>query len=641
MPIIYSKTKTEFLADVFSNSIENHFIRETGPMFGEPQMRAIRNSMNYMDRVIRDSDLPDDIGIAIEYKIPASSRRIDFIITGKDLNQRPSAVLIELKQWDAAESTKMDGIVKTNVGRGFREVEHPSYQVWSYATFIKDFNTSIEEKNISLKPCAYLHNYEKDNVIENDFYKFYTERAPVFYKTDAKKLQDFIKKFVKYGDNKETLYLIENGRIKPSKGLADCLASMLKNNKKEFTLIDDQKIVYEKALFLAKRSTELNKNVFIVEGGPGTGKSVVAINLLSELTSKGDNVRYITKNAAPRRVFEAKLAGIFTYTRIRNLFSSSDNFYNAEVNSFNTLIIDEAHRLNKLGGFYGNVGENQIKEIINASKFSIFFIDENQRVTTKDIGRKEHIKEWARSLGATMHEAELPSQFRCSGDDGYLPWLDNLLQIKETANEKLESIDYDFRIFNDPRSMHNEIVSKNKHNNKSRMVAGYCWKWISKNDPTLKDIVIGDYSATWNLKQHEQTWIIRPDSVSEVGCIHTCQGLDLDYVGVIIGPDIIVRNGKIITDGTKRATTDRSLWGLTQQIRNDEPDALVTADIIIKNTYRTLMTRGMKGCYVYCTDKETADYFRNKISDNIKSNVYKNISDGISFNLDKNEKGYK
>ena len=306
MPIIYSKTKREFIDDVFANTIENSFIRETGPTLPPGVMSGIRDSMKYMESVVRDPEIPDHAGIAIEYKIPSSSRRIDFIITGKDENKNPIVVLVELKRWDSAEITEMDGVVRTFVGRAMREVEHPSYQVWSYATFIKDFNESIEKNNISLEPCAYLHNYERDDVIENERYKFYTEQAPVFYKTDARKLQDFIKNFVKYGDDKETLYLIENGKIKPSKGLADCLASMLKNNKKEFTLIDDQKLVYEKALELARKSTEQNKNVYIVEGGPGTGKSVVAINLLSELTSKGNNirnVRYVTKNAAPKKVF--------------------------------------------------------------------------------------------------------------------------------------------------------------------------------------------------------------------------------------------------------------------------------------------------------------------------------------------------
>ncbi len=635
MPIIYSKTKREFVDDVFSNSIESFFVRETGPIFGGNQMAAIRNSMNYMDRVVRDPGIPDNVGIAIEYKIPSSSRRIDFIITGKDINKKPIAVLVELKQWEKAELTEMDGVVRTFVGGSVREVEHPSYQVWSYATFIKDFNESIEKKKISLEPCAYLHNYEKDDIIENDFYKFYTEQAPVFYKTDAQKLQDFIKNFVKYGDDKETLYLIENGEIRPSKALADCLASMLKNNKKEFTLIDNQKLVYEKALELARKSSELNKNVFIVEGGPGTGKSVVAINLLSELTSKGDNVRYVTKNAAPRKVFEAKLAGVFSATRIRNLFSSSDIFYNVGANSFNTLIIDEAHRLNKQGGFYGNVGENQIKEIINASKFSIFFIDEDQRVTVKDIGRKGYIKEIASELGVNIFEDQLPSQFRCNGDDGYLPWLDNILQIRETANEALVSINYDLKIFDDVGLMHNEIILLNKQNGRSRMVAGYCWRWISKNNSNLKDIVISDYKATWNLTKHGQVFLIHPESVTEVGCIHTCQGLDLDYVGVIIGPDLVVRNGKIITDGAKRASTDRSLWGLREQIRRGEPSALDTADMIIKNTYRTLMTRGMKGCYVYCTDPETQKYFKEKLSKNSDITVRYGSKSGESVSFDK------
>src|SRR3989344_2407213 len=297
MAIIYENTKKGFIADMISNSIDSFFVRERGPMFGHGQMSAIRNSMNYMDRIINHPDIPDDAGIAIEYKIPATSKRIDFIITGKNEQKKPVLILIELKQWQEAELTEMDGIVRTFVGGGIREVEHPSYQVWSYATLLEDFNSGVQERQISIEPCAYLHNYQEDSIIQNDFYKEYIEKAPVFFKSDAIKLQDFIKKFVKYGDNKEALYCIENGKIKPSKALADSLASMIKGNK-EFTLIDDQKIVYETALRFAKDSTDTNKNVLIVEGGPGTGKSVVAINLLSNLIGVR-NAKYLTKNAAP------------------------------------------------------------------------------------------------------------------------------------------------------------------------------------------------------------------------------------------------------------------------------------------------------------------------------------------------------
>lgn len=638
MAVIYSSTKTDFMADVdIATTVEASFVREVGYRPAPAQISAFRNSLPYMRRVMEVPEIPGDVGIAIEYKIPSTSKRIDFIITGKNEDKKSVLVLVELKQWDKAEITEMDGIVKTALSGKMREVEHPSYQVWSYATLLEDYNSNIQDNHIGIEPCAYLHNYQEDNVIKNDFYKEYTEKAPVFFKADCEKLQNFIKKFVKYGDNKESLYSIENGRIRPSKALADSLASMLKKNKKEFTLIDDQKIVYEKALHLAKLSNSKNKNVLIVRGGPGTGKSVVAINLLSELINKriDNNVCYVTKNSAPRRVFQIMLAGVFTQTRISNLFRSSDSFLNIEPNIFDTLIIDEAQRITKQGGFMGNLGENQIMELIKATKFSIFFIDEDQRVTLKDIGRESEISDWAKKLGANVSFMDLASQFRCSGSDGYLPWLDNLLQIKETANDTLEGIDYDFKIFDDVRSMHNEIINKNKHNNKSRIVAGYCWKWISQNNPSLKDIVIGDYHATWNLKKHGQAFLIHPDSVTEVGCIHTCQGLDLDYVGVIIGPDLIVRNEKIVTDGHKRAIGDQSIKGFKKKFKEDPEEAKKIVDIIIKNTYRTLMTRGMKGCYIYCTDPETQQYFKERLSVNSIKKIRYGSRSGESISLDK------
>lgn len=636
MAIIYSATKTEFMADKdIATTVEASFVREVGYHPARSQIGAFRNSLPYMRMVMEIPEIPSDVGIAIEYKIPSTSKRIDFIITGKNEDNKPVLVLVELKQWsENIFVTDMDGIVNTKF---YGDVEHPSYQAWSYSTLLEDYNSNIQDNHIGIKPCAYLHNYQEDNVIKNDFYKEYTDKAPVFFKSDCEKLQSFIKKFVRYGDNKKSLYSIENGKIRPSKALADSLASMLKKNKKEFTLIDDQKIVYEKALQLARLSNSENKNVLIVRGGPGTGKSVVAINLLSELINKktDNNVSYVTKNAAPRRVFQIKLSGVFTQTRISSLFKSSDSFLDIEPNIFDTLIIDEAHRITKQGGFMGNLGENQVMELIKATKFGIFFIDEDQRVTLRDIGRESEISHWAKKLGANVSFMELASQFRCSGSKGYLPWLDNILQIKETANETLEDINYDFKIFDDVGAMHDEIVNKNKHNNKSRIVAGYCWKWISQKDHNLKDIVIGDYEATWNLKKHGQAWLVHSDSVSEVGCIHTCQGLDLDYVGVIIGSDLIIRDEKVITDPTKRATTDRSLRGLNRLIEENPIEASKLADSIIKNTYRTLMTRGMKGCYIYCTDPETQQYFKDRLSENSNKNIRYGSNSGESISLDK------
>lgn len=636
--IVYSKTKKEFLDDVMTGEVEQtiltSFVREVGHSTGKQEVMSWRNSMPYISNVINDSEIPNDAGVAIEYKIPQTSKRIDFIITGLNSDSKKTAVIIELKQWEKAEITDMDGVVKTFTGGGVREVGHPSYQVWSYATLLEDFNSNVQTSNISLIPCAYLHNYIEDGVINNEFYSEYTDKAPVFLRSDALKLREFIKRFVKYGDKSNILYEIENGKIRPSKALADSLLSMLSGNP-EFTLIDDQKIVFEIALKLSKEVTDTNKKVLIVEGGPGTGKSVVAINLLTEFINRGKVAQYVTKNSAPREVYQVKLSGKFTKTRIANLFSSSGSYYDVPKNTFDALVIDEAHRLNAKSGLYSHLGENQIMELINASKLSIFFIDEDQRVTLKDIGKKSVIEDWAKQLGVKVVNLKLSSQFRCNGSDGYLAWIDDTLQISDTANDTLEGIDYDFKVIDSPKELHKMIIDKNS-NNKSRLVAGYCWKWVSKKDNTKYDINIDDYSAKWNLNSQGQAWIIHPDSASEIGCIHTCQGLELDYVGVIIGPDLVVRNGVVITDPTKRASTDQSLKGLNKLITENKDEALKKADMIIKNTYRTLMTRGMKGCFVYSVDTETQEYFRSKIEsrENTEPKLESENLDGAMLNID-------
>lgn len=614
--IVYSATKTEFQTDVLSNNIGNiifdRYRSKTGRSTGKSEIDSWANSLQYMDRVLNDSLIPADSGVAIEYHITQSSKRIDFILSGKDEERRDSAILIELKQWQKAELTTKDAVVVTRFRHGEQETTHPSYQAWSYKTLLESFNQTVVEENIQLFPCAYLHNYDPDNVITNEFYREHLENAPVFLKPDALKLREFIKKHIKYGDNNQLMYRIDHGKIKPSKNLADQLASMLQGNP-EFIMIDDQKIVYETALQLAANSSEKKKNVLIVEGGPGTGKSVLAINLLVELTKREMVAQYITRNSAPRKVYEAKLTGSMKKSHISNLFGSSGSFYSSQTADYDCLIIDEAHRLNEKSGMFQK-GENQIKELIRASHLSVFLLDEDQKVTLKDIGDKEEIIRWAHKHKARVTLLKLESQFRCNGSDGYLAWLDNTLQIRNTANTTLEGIEYDFRVFDSPREVHKLITEKNKEKNKARVVAGYCWKWISKGKPILKDIVIGDYKATWNLAEDGQAWIIQPESVKEVGCIHTCQGLEVDYIGVIIGPDLIVRNGKVITQIEHRPSEDKSVQGWKALLKENPGETKRRLEAIVKNTYRTLMTRGQKGCYLYCTDPETNEYFKQMIS---------------------------
>jgi len=617
--IVYSANKIRFLEDVLTNDIENIVLKNVKLKLkrgvGIAEIRSWASSLVYMDRIMQDTDIPNDCGIAIEYQIPQTGKRIDFIISGQNENNRDAVILIELKQWSEAKLTAKDSIVETIFSGRNIEHTHPSYQAWSYATLLQGFNEVVYTENINLHPCAYLHNYIEDEVIKNNFYAEYIKKAPLFLKSDALKLRAFIKKNVKFGDRSNILFRIENGKIRPSKLLANSISKMLKGNV-EFVMIDDQKVVYEYALALAKKASEKNKQVLIVEGGPGTGKSVVAINLLVALTKLGLLTQYVSKNAAPRAVYEARLTGSLRATEIRNLFGGSGGFIDAVPNEYDALVIDEAHRLNKQSGLYGNLGENQIKELINASKFSVFFIDEDQRVTLKDIGRKKEIELWAHKAGAAVTELELNSQFRCNGSDGYLAWLDNMLQIRDTVNEDIQDIDFEFRVIESPSVLRDIINEKNKPNNRARMVAGYCWKWPSKKNKNLYDIVLTefDFRMKWNLTEDGSTWIISPNSVNEIGCIHTCQGLEVDYIGVIVGPDLVVRNGQVITDASKRASSDKSVRGYKKLLMENSGEANKMLDMIIKNTYRTLMTRGMKGCYVYFVDKETRDYFNKNLS---------------------------
>jgi DUF2075 family protein len=342
----------------------------------------------------------------------------------------------------------------------------------------------------------------------------------------------------------------------------------------------------------------------------------LAVNLLSALLQRKRNVRYVSKNAAPRRVYQAKLTGTFTQTYISNLFTGSGAFVDAAADSYDALIVDEAHRLNAKSGLYRNLGDNQIRELIRAARCTVFFVDDDQRVTLHDIGHTEELRNLARAAGAEITELELSSQFRCNGSDRYLAWLDDVLDIRETANEVLDTAEYDFRVFDSPAEMHPLIEARNRANNRSRVVAGYCWKWPSKKDPAAWDIVMEEfqYKRRWNLDKDGSLWIVAPESVSEVGCIHTCQGLELDYVGVIIGPDLVFRDGKIVTDVSKRASSDQSVKGLKKMIKEDRVAGLKLADLIVKNTYRTLMTRGMKGCYVYCADAALATHLRSRLA---------------------------
>ena len=502
--LIYARTKAQFLEDAARGDLAQ-VIRQSFRQKGirhdnDREAAAWEHSLLAAAHALDTRELPDGLQVAVEYQIPQTSKRVDLILAGEDEQGRSNLVLVELKQWTEAGCTSQPGIVTAFTGGQIRAVAHPSYQAYSYAKTLEHFNQTIQERQIGVHPCAYLHNYSpsRREEILSPRYREVTDAAPVFIRSEEAKFRRFVRQFIRRPPGEDLLQLMDQGKIHPSKALQDVLGYMLRGSE-EFVMLDEQKVAYETVLDAIEQALQDGrKRTVIVEGGPGTGKSVVAVRLLAELVAgRGRNAQYVTKNAAPRNVYFRELRqNHYTLDYVKGLFKGSGSYVNSQRNAFDCLIADEAHRLNQKSGMYRNKGENQIKEIICASKVSVFFLDEDQVVTTSDIGSVDEIKRWARRCSSPLYRdaggrevLKLTSQFRCNGSEGYIAFLNDLLEISSTANYDGFDGDYDLRLYDDPCLMREDLRRKNLINNKARMVAGYCYPWLSKKSGDPRSMI--------------------------------------------------------------------------------------------------------------------------------------------------------
>ena len=616
--IVYNGNKRLFIDDVRNGEIADKIqamLRQKGLWGGqEREFESWHNSMQFMRNIVDDSEIADDVQIAIEYNIPQTSKRVDFIIAGSDKEEKDHIVIIELKQWTKAEvvDDQMHYSVRTYVANDNRIVCHPSYQAYSYSRFLINYSQIIQNDQIDLVPCAYLHNFRREyrSALSSEIYKEWYTAAPFFIRDETREFSAFVKKFIqKRSSRGDLLYLIENGRIRPTKSLQDALSSMV-NGVPEFTLLDEQAVCFDMCMrTMTQCLIDNKKRTIVIQGGPGTGKSVLAVNLLMSMINQSLNAAYVTKNSAPRQAFLSLLSGNQAHklANIEYLFRSPFGLSKCTLGAYDCLIVDEAHRLvKKMYGDWG--GENQVKECINAARLTIFLLDEDQAVTKSDIGSVAEIKKWCDSLGSRLimsQDTKLVSQFRCNGSDAYIQFIDGILQRnEETVAPDLPELNYDFQVFDNAVDMREALRVKNAVNNKARMVAGYCYDWNVKNGRGDVDIVLpGGFQAKWNLA-NDKIWAINPKSFEEVGCIHTAQGLEFDYVGVLIGKDLYYDNpsGRVLTNKLAISSDDRSS-GIRSSSDQD-------ARRLILNTYKTLLTRGQKGCYVYCEDDTLREYFK-------------------------------
>lgn len=503
---------------------------------------------------------------------------------------------------------------------GKQPMVHPSWQAYTYGSTLSNFNEYVEAGCVDIETCSFLHNYlpEFVNELRDPIYTEGISKAEPFIKNQFEDLARFISKYIKIRSNKDIIFELENGHIRPSKMLADSLANILNGNH-EYELLDEQRIVFsflERTIRRAISSSDYDKHVIIVKGGAGTGKSLIAIQLMASLIHGGrKKAFYVAKSSYVKENYFNKLtSGVPNYQYLRTLFKGSGSFIDSINNEFDVLIVDEAHRLmerTKQSWFYK--GENQVREIIHASKVSVFFIDETQNIDIKDFGTIENIIDAAVSENAIIHSGEeftLKSQFRCNGSDEYIAWLEAVLYNKEYVPSG-EVVDYDIRIIDDVCDLRDEINEIDSNSTMpSRMLSGDVFEWKSMKDKGVIDIEIGDFKAQWNRTKKFAT---DPKSIDEVGCIHTSQGMEFEYVGLIVGNDLLYRNGIVITDYTVHPKKAGEFKRPSK--RSVNPDDAEIIDRLIRNTYKVLFTRGQKGCILYVMDEPLREYLRNRIQE--------------------------
>ena len=613
--ILYEETIERFNEDVMQNCIADRAAEKYRTYYkknpGTSEYRSWATSLAILNNSFTYAGLKDN-HIVVEYELPYSSRRIDVLLFGHDMNRQENIVIMELKQWsnENVKNTETGGNVIVDYGSFRKEQPHPVLQVQGYYFGLRDFLKIFQEKNPpELSASVYLHNYSKknNNVLFSPEFSRIIETFPLFAKEDAVELGRYLKKRLQSGRGQIIYERFAKSPMEPSRRLLDHTSEMI-NKRQIFNLIDEQIAAYNAIMHKAKQLTKIKqKSVVIVSGGPGTGKSVIALEVMGELLRQGKKVVHATGSSAFTNTLR-NIVGV----RAKNLFKFFNSFIATEPNSFDVLICDEAHRIressvSRYTPRAQRTGLPQVDELLRIAKLNIFFIDEHQIVRPSEIGGVAMLKEAARRFGVdepNIAEFELKTQFRCSGSDAYLQWLDHVLEIRDTEITEFDA-KMEFRIFNDPSDMMSEIRNRNKEKpNSARIAAGFCWPWSNPNldGPLVNDVRIGDFEMPWEKKDQFWKWATDDSGMEQVGTVYTAQGFEFDYIAVIFGKDLVFD-----PDENKwRAVPENSY---DTQVKRNNPNLTNH----LKNVYRVLFSRAHKGVYVYFMDKNTEKYFRSHL----------------------------
>lgn len=545
----------------------------------------------------------DDVEVLVEYFLPLTSKRADVVVIGTHPSTNAiSAVVWENKQWTTGDIEDIDGRLVSVAGR---LLLHPQQQVHQYVEYLNDFNHLAHDGSLVVGGMAFLHNATSAEVAPFRLAELADlSEFPIFSGDEVAALHRFLLERVSGKGASAAADDFLQARTRPSKQLLTHVQEQIQGHD-AFTLLDEQLVAFEvvrRAVDQARRSND--KTVVIVKGGPGTGKSVIATAIIGDLAKRGYNVSHATGSRSFTTTLRERVG-----SRAGNLFRYFNSFMSADQNDLDVLVADEAHRIRKTSNnrftkraLRSNL--RQVDELMRVARVPVFLLDENQSVRPDEIGTVDEIKDAAQTHGFDIIEIDLNAQFRLGGSEAYFHWVQRLLGIVGNGPIAWEG-DERFELYavNSPDEMEAWLSKKNDDGFTSRMAAGFCWEWSDPVDGTLvEDVVIGEWRRPWNLKPEKRVkgipssnlWASDSAGFGQVGCIYTAQGFEYDYGGVILGSDLVWRNGNWVSDKSKSADTVVK--------RSDNFDELV------RHTYRVLLTRGLRGCLIYSVDRETRDY---------------------------------
>lgn len=619
--LLFRESAASVAARILEGSLALHLIENFGHQHGRrpgaSEVRSWERSIPALANALVEAGL-GDVEVMLEYSLPLTSKRADAILAGvHPTTGEPSYVVVELKQWSAAYPEEDEPLL-CRIDAYTQPVLNPIEQVRGYCEYLLSFNGALERMPKSLAGVAFLHNATEfgvaglREVTEDQQGRMYTgEQRGAFL--------DFLRSRLAPKPGAEAADALLQGKVRPSKQLMAVAAAEIRD-REQFVLVAEQRLAYEMVLSAVRKAKRGNhKQVIVVTGGPGSGKSVIALSLLGELYRRGVTALHATGSQSFTKTMR-KVAGA-RKPEVQRLFKYFNSFMEAEPNDLDVLICDEAHRLrltsaNRYTRAALRTDRPQVAELIDAARVPVFLLDQHQVVRPGEMGTKEEIERAAAEQGVDCAVVELDGQFRCGGSDAYVKWVAALLGL-EGGDPAVWEPDGKVQLLtaDSPQELEDFLVARRKEDRYSaRMSAGYCWKWTTKVTPDMPslpaDVVIGDWARPWNLYGDRSVlgappaplWATDPAGFGQVGCVYTAQGFEYDWSGVILGPDLVWRTDRWVVDRT--ASKDPSFTKAT-------PDAHV--DKLIRNTYKVLLTRGMVGTVIYSTDPETREKLRSLI----------------------------